>query len=312
MPDSACSSWSACSRRPAGSSRRCPSATHVAAAMTLARFGTEAQRRRVAPRRRLGRDRCSPRRSPRTTRRSPSGPSTTAHAGTGERLVADRRRRPPYRAGTEADLFLVPASTDDGAAVFLVRPRRRRRHGRRRQQLTDGDGAARVELDGVVLAADRRLGGADAARLAAPSTSPSRWRAEQLGRLRGRARADGGVRPDARAVRATDRHVPGGVAAAGRRLHRRPGAAADRDPGGLAARGGPALPRSRSRRPSCGPPTPVTRSRTRPCTCTAASASTSTARRTATSPPPSGSRSSLGGTTLQARAVGRSLAAEPV
>jgi alkylation response protein AidB-like acyl-CoA dehydrogenase len=58
-----------------------------------------------------------------------------------------------------AALFLVPAATPDGIRVFLVEP------GDpgvtvERQELTSGDSAGRVTLDGVRLGGDRILGGA--------------------------------------------------------------------------------------------------------------------------------------------------------
>ena len=75
--------------------------------------------------------------------------------------------------------------------------------------------------------------------------------------------------------------------AAGRRLHRRQGAAADADPGGVAAVRGPARRHRRRHARRSGRPMPATASRTPPCTCTAASASTPTTRCTGTSWPPS-------------------------
>jgi len=61
-----------------------------------------------------------------------------------------------------ADLFLVPASSADGVMVFLVSPSD---DGVRvePQRLTDFAPAGRVVLDGVALADDRVLGGADVA-----------------------------------------------------------------------------------------------------------------------------------------------------
>ncbi len=62
--------------------------------------------------------------------------------------------------GMLADLFLVPAATEDGPRVFLVRPDD---PGvtRERQVGADGDGAAALELAGTRVGADRLLGGAD-------------------------------------------------------------------------------------------------------------------------------------------------------
>ena len=85
--------------------------------------------------------------------------------------------------------------------------------------------------------------------------------------------------------------VPGGGAAARRRVHRRRGDPADDVAGGLAAPARACPARRRSRPRSSGRPTPGTGSRTPPCTCTAASASTSTTRCTDTSWPPSATSS---------------------
>ncbi|MFL6144841.1 MAG: acyl-CoA dehydrogenase family protein [Labedaea sp.] len=63
-------------------------------------------------------------------------------------------------AGPIADLFLVPADTGHGVAVFLVSP-----HDSgatvRRQEIVDGDSAALLELDEVGLDTTRLLGGID-------------------------------------------------------------------------------------------------------------------------------------------------------
>lgn len=63
-------------------------------------------------------------------------------------------------AGAYADLFLVPAETPSGVAVFLVQP------GDAgvtvtAQRFSDGDSVAHLDFDGVVLGADRLLGAAD-------------------------------------------------------------------------------------------------------------------------------------------------------
>lgn len=61
-----------------------------------------------------------------------------------------------------ASAFLVPAATADGTRPFLVEPDDL---GVRveRQELTSGESAGRVVLDGVLLGADRVLGGGEAA-----------------------------------------------------------------------------------------------------------------------------------------------------
>ena len=109
------------------------------------------------------------------------------------------------------------------------------------QTFSDGDAVARVDLDGVALGADRLVGPADGSvdRRAAPAAAAGRLR-RAARHLRGRARADRVVRQDPRAVRPPDRHLPGGLAAAGRRLHRHPRAAAHALAGRLAARRGAA------------------------------------------------------------------------
>ncbi|HSZ39619.1 MAG TPA: acyl-CoA dehydrogenase family protein [Trebonia sp.] len=60
-------------------------------------------------------------------------------------------------AAPAAALFLVPAATAEGTAVFLVEPGDRG-VAVERQELTSGGGAGRLVLDDVRLAADRRLG----------------------------------------------------------------------------------------------------------------------------------------------------------
>lgn len=69
-------------------------------------------------------------------------------------------------AAPQAALLLVPAAAPDGVRVFLAEP------GDagvtvERQQLTNGDSAGRVVLDGVTLGADRVLGGEAAGSAAA-------------------------------------------------------------------------------------------------------------------------------------------------
>jgi acyl-CoA dehydrogenase len=64
-------------------------------------------------------------------------------------------------AGAVADLVLVPASTSDGALVFLVEPAQL---SIERQRIVDSDSEAWLELDGVRISDDRVLG-ADSAVL---------------------------------------------------------------------------------------------------------------------------------------------------
>ncbi len=89
---------------------------------------------------------------------APSRPATVATPdGGGFRLTGGKAVVP---AGTAADLFLVPAETPSGVAVFLVEPGD---EGVRvvAQRLSDGDAVARLDLDAVVVTADRQLGPAD-------------------------------------------------------------------------------------------------------------------------------------------------------
>lgn len=85
----------------------------------------------------------------------PRAPSARAqHADGAWRLTGTKTTVP---AGAAAGLFLVPAATDRGTAVFCVEPAD---HGvtARPQRLTGGAGAAELQLDGVELGADRLLG----------------------------------------------------------------------------------------------------------------------------------------------------------
>ncbi|MCW2645289.1 MAG: Acyl-CoA dehydrogenase [Pseudonocardiales bacterium] len=88
---------------------------------------------------------------------SPDAPVTRAErADSGWRLTGSKA---VVSAGPVADLFLVPAATDDGPRVFLVRPSDAGVTVQR-QRLVDGDSAASLELVGVRLDPDRTLGGA--------------------------------------------------------------------------------------------------------------------------------------------------------
>ena len=89
---------------------------------------------------------------------APARPSTTATPeGDGHRLTGSKAVVP---AGPYADVLLVPAETPSGVGVFLVEP------GDAgatvvAQTFSDRDTVARLDLDGVVLGADRLLGSAD-------------------------------------------------------------------------------------------------------------------------------------------------------
>jgi 3-oxocholest-4-en-26-oyl-CoA dehydrogenase beta subunit len=85
----------------------------------------------------------------------PEKPLTRAEFdGTGWRLSGAKTT---VDAGGAADLFLVPAHTGDGVAVFLVTPRD---SGVlvRPQDVVDGGDAAALEFDGVYLGNERLLG----------------------------------------------------------------------------------------------------------------------------------------------------------
>ncbi len=86
---------------------------------------------------------------------APERPSTSAERSGDAWVLTGAKTTVP--AGTVAGLFLVPASTADGVAVFLVTPDDAG-VTLEDQSLSDGDLAARLELDGVRLGADRLLG----------------------------------------------------------------------------------------------------------------------------------------------------------
>ncbi len=64
----------------------------------------------------------------------------------------------PY--GSVADAYLVPAATDEGAALFVIRPDDPG-VSREDQRITDGDTETTLDLAGVELGEDRRVPGAD-------------------------------------------------------------------------------------------------------------------------------------------------------
>ena len=83
--------------------------------------------------------------------------STAAHDGEAYVLTGAKYLVP---AATVATAFLVPASTPNGTAVFLVDAGTAGLHVRE-QHLSDGDVAGLLELDGVRVPADRVVGAAD-------------------------------------------------------------------------------------------------------------------------------------------------------
>lgn len=151
---------------------------HTAAAAAVARHGTPEQVARWVPAAASGEsvltvalseDHCD----------VPDPATTTARHGDGGWRVTGAKTVVP--AATLADLFLVPVDTADGAAVLLVRPDD---PGVRvvPQEVNDGDTAGRLELDDARLDASRLLGdvgGGVTAWLAAHLTTVAC--AEQLG-----------------------------------------------------------------------------------------------------------------------------------
>ncbi len=85
----------------------------------------------------------------------PRAPAASAERVAGRWLLTGTKTAVP--AGPRADLMLVPAATAQGITVFLVAPGDRG-VAVQPQQMTDGDAAARLELDGAELAADQVLG----------------------------------------------------------------------------------------------------------------------------------------------------------
>jgi len=134
-----------------------PLAAHGPAARLVAELGTDDQKRQWLPGAASGtailtaavaEDRAF----------APERPTTVATTdGDGFRLTG---RKATVPAGTRADVFLVPAETPSGVAVFLVQPGD---NGLTvtAQRFSDGDTVARLDLDGVAVGPDRMLGSAD-------------------------------------------------------------------------------------------------------------------------------------------------------
>lgn len=136
-----------------------PLATHGPAARLIAEHGTDEQKARWLPGASSGADVIAPAVAEELSF-DPERPAMVALTdGEGFRLTGSKAIVP---AGTRAAVFLVPAETLDGVAVFLVEP------GDAgvtvtAQQFSDGDRVARLDLDGVTLGADRMVGPADGA-----------------------------------------------------------------------------------------------------------------------------------------------------
>jgi acyl-CoA dehydrogenase len=88
----------------------------------------------------------------------PRRPSTHAERSAGGWVLSGAKTAVP--AGPVADVFLVPATGPDGPAVFVVYPADEGVTVTR-QYMVDGDDAAALDLAGVRLPDDRRVGGAD-------------------------------------------------------------------------------------------------------------------------------------------------------
>ena len=90
---------------------------------------------------------------------APAVPTTTATPDGAEYVLTGTKYVVP--AATVATMFLVPATTPSGTAVFLVDPGT---SGLRiqEQHLSDGDVVGLLELDDVRVAADRRVGSGSA------------------------------------------------------------------------------------------------------------------------------------------------------
>ena len=136
-----------------------PLATHGPAARLLAEVGTDVQKQAWLPTAATGAAVLTAAVAEEHAS-APERPTTTGTPhGDGWRLAGSKAVVP---AATHAGLFLVPAETPVGVAVFLVTPGD---PGLRvvPQRISDGDTVARLDLDGVRLDADRLLGDPDGA-----------------------------------------------------------------------------------------------------------------------------------------------------
>jgi 3-oxocholest-4-en-26-oyl-CoA dehydrogenase beta subunit len=131
-----------------------PLAWHGPTSLAIAEFGDDAQRDTWLPDAASGRTVLT---SALTEDRAfvPDRPTTTAVPADGGWTVSGVKTAVP--SGTVADLFVVPADGPEGVVVFLVRPDDEG-VSVSGQTVNDGDQVARVELDDVPLGADRVLG----------------------------------------------------------------------------------------------------------------------------------------------------------
>lgn len=134
-----------------------PLASHGAACLFLAETGSDAQRSTWLPGAATG-ERLLTAAVDEDREYSPTHPRTRATEVDGGWALDGVKTAVP--SGARADVFLVTAATDSGTGVFLVEA------GAdgldvEAQRLTGGEGAARLVLNGVRLAADARVGDAD-------------------------------------------------------------------------------------------------------------------------------------------------------
>jgi alkylation response protein AidB-like acyl-CoA dehydrogenase len=132
-----------------------PLGVHAVTAMAIAEFGDEAQRGRWLGVAAAGQSILTTALSEERTH-APGRPLTRAESDGVSWLLTGTKTVVP--AGTLADLFVVPADTPDGVSVFLVHPDD---PGVTLlpQALSDGDVAVRLELDRAAVPMDRLLGG---------------------------------------------------------------------------------------------------------------------------------------------------------
>ena len=212
--------------------------TLVLGALPIAAFGTEAQQARWLPEVAGGRVLLSAALQDAGSA-DPGAPAARARAEAGGwRLDGAKREVPGAR---RAARLLVPASTPEGVAVFLVDPAARGVELAGGPSL-DGRAPVRPAPRRRSAGARRSTRGARAGRRRRRKVDPrARPRGERGAPARGlrmRAAPDRGVRARARAVRRADRLLPGGAAPLRRRLHRPRGAALVQLASGVAARGG--------------------------------------------------------------------------
>ncbi|MEV7398230.1 acyl-CoA dehydrogenase family protein [Aeromicrobium sp. NPDC092404] len=132
-----------------------PLATDAVARLVVAEHGTDEQQRTASA---AGVLTCA---VAEEHEHAPSSPTTTA-APDGSELVLTGTKYLVHAAAV-ADGFLVTATTPDGTGIFLVDAGSPGLQVRE-QRLSDGDAVGLIELSGVRVGADRRIGDAAAAR----------------------------------------------------------------------------------------------------------------------------------------------------